>query len=47
MNEISSAIRIANAGFKAVRIMEIMKKITIITASVLCLIFTLNFFRKR
>lgn len=46
MNEITSALRVVNTAFKTVRIIDIVKKIVVATAAVLCGVFAIRFWRK-
>lgn len=46
MNEITSALRVANTAFKTVKIIDIVKKVVIGAAALLCGFFVLRFWRK-
>lgn len=46
MNEITSALRVANTAFKTVRIIDIVKKVIVAAAVMLCGVFMLRFWRK-
>lgn len=46
MNEITNALKVANAAMKTVRTIDIVKKTVIAAAAVSCGFFVLKFFRK-
>jgi hypothetical protein len=46
MNEIASALRVMNTAVKTVRIIEIIKKATVLSAAITCCVFVFKFFRK-
>lgn len=46
MNEITSALRVVNTAFKTIRVIDIVKKIVVASAAVLCCVFTIRFWRK-
>ena len=46
MNEITSALRVVNTAFKTVRIIDIVKKIVVASATMLCCVFAIRFWRK-
>ena len=46
MNEITSALKVANAAIKTVKTIDIVKKTVIAAAAIGCGIFVLKFFRK-
>ncbi len=39
MNELTGALRVVNTAFRTVRIIDIIKKIVIATAAVICCVF--------
>lgn len=45
MNELSSAIRVANAAFKTVRVMNVAKKAVAVGAVVACCCLAVKFWR--
>jgi len=47
MNEFTSAVRVANAAFKTVRIMDIAKKAVVVSAAITCCVFTAKYWRSR
>lgn len=46
MNEITNALRVVNTAFKTVRIMDIIKRIVVALAALMCCIFAVRFWRK-
>lgn len=46
MNEITNALRVVNTAFKTVRIMDIIKRIVVAFAALMCCIFAVRFWRK-
>lgn len=46
MNEITNALKVANAAIKTVKTIDIVKKTVIAVAAVGCGIFVIRFFRK-
>ncbi len=46
MNEITSALKVANAAMKTVKTIDVIKKTVIAAAAVSCGIFVLKFIRK-
>lgn len=47
MNELTSALRIANAAFKTVRVMDIAKKAVVVSAAAACCVFAVRYWRSR
>lgn len=47
MNDITNALRVADAAFKTVRIMDIAKKVVIVSAAAACCVFALKFWKSR
>lgn len=47
MNEITNALRVANAAFRTVRFMEIAKKVIVVSAVAICCFFAVKFWRSR
>lgn len=47
MDEITSAVRVANAAFKTVKIMDIAKKAVVVSAAVACCVFAAKYWRSR
>lgn len=46
MNEITNALRVANAAVKTVKTIDILKKTVVAAAAVSCGILVIRFFRK-
>lgn len=46
MNEITSALRVVNTAFKAVRIIDVFKKIVVGAAAMICCAFAIRFWRR-
>lgn len=48
MNELTSALRIANTAIRTVRVIEMLKKVVFLAAAILCGVLFIKFgFRKR
>ena len=47
MNEITNALRVANAAIKTVRAMDIAKMAVVISAAAACCVFAVKFLRSR
>lgn len=46
MNEITNALRVVNATFKTVRIIDVIKKMVITSAVLICCVFAFRFRRR-
>ncbi|MBQ8015231.1 MAG: hypothetical protein IJ264_03480 [Clostridia bacterium] len=46
MNEITSAVRVVNTALRTVRVIDVIKKLVVALAALLCCIFALRFWRK-
>ena len=46
MNEITNALRVANAAFKTVRVMDIAKKFVVASAAISCCVLAVKYWKK-
>lgn len=46
MNEITNALKVVSTAFKTVRIIDVIKKIVVASAAMLCCVFAVRFWRK-
>lgn len=47
MNEITNALRVINATYKTVRVMDVTKKVVVASAAAVCCLFAFRFWKNR